>query len=83
MTSKHITVLIALLVVVAGVACVFINSAPSITASDMDAPRDPAPQGKLDMNVVCESALAYMSFPDGAAADFFVAECKKANTPRS
>lgn len=38
-------------------------------------------QGKLDINVVCESALAYMTFPDGESADQFVAECKAGEHP--
>ena len=44
---------------------------------------DPAPvsSGKLNINVVCESALAYMSFTDGASADKFVAECKEGKHP--
>lgn len=40
-----------------------------------------APQGKLNINVVCESALAYMSFPDGASAQIFVDECKEGKHP--
>lgn len=47
---------------------------------------DPAPapapaRGKLNIDVVCESALAYMSFPDGKSADAFVAECKEGKHP--
>ncbi len=38
-------------------------------------------QGKLDINVICEGALAYMTFPDGASADRFVAECKEGKHP--
>lgn len=37
--------------------------------------------GKLDINVVCESALSYMSFPDGESASKFVAECKEGKYP--
>jgi hypothetical protein len=40
-----------------------------------------APQGKLNINVVCEGALAYMSFPDGDAAAKFVEECKAGEHP--
>lgn len=40
-----------------------------------------APAGKLDIRAVCESALAHMSFPDGAAADAFVAECIEGKHP--
>jgi hypothetical protein len=39
------------------------------------------PQGKIDINAVCDGALAYMTFPDGAAADKFVAECKEGKHP--
>lgn len=43
---------------------------------------EPAPSnGKLNINVVCESALAYMSFPDAASAETFVAECKEGKHP--
>lgn len=44
---------------------------------------DPAPaaSGKLNINVVCEGALAYMTFPNGAASDKFVAECKEGKHP--
>lgn len=37
--------------------------------------------GKLDINVVCESALAYMTFESGEAAAAFVAECKEGKHP--
>jgi hypothetical protein len=42
---------------------------------------EPASSGKLNINVVCEGALAYMSFPDGESADAFVAECKAGEHP--
>jgi hypothetical protein len=38
-------------------------------------------QGKLDINAVCQGALAYMTFSDGASADAFVAECKEGKHP--
>ncbi len=37
--------------------------------------------GKLNIDVVCTSALAYMSFPNGEAADKFVADCKEGKHP--
>lgn len=37
--------------------------------------------GKININVVCEGALAYMTFPDGAAADAFVSDCKEGKHP--
>jgi len=44
-------------------------------------PTDTASQGKIDINAVCEGALSYMTFPDGASAEKFVAECKEGNRP--
>lgn len=38
-------------------------------------------QGKLDINAVCEGALAYMTFPDGESAEAFVEECKAGERP--
>lgn len=37
--------------------------------------------GKLNATVVCESALSYMTFPNGASADKFIAECKEGKHP--
>lgn len=36
---------------------------------------------KLNIDAVCKSALAYMSFPDGASADAFVTDCKDGKHP--
>lgn len=40
-----------------------------------------APQGKLNIDFVCEQALSYMTFVDGKSADVFVAECKEGKRP--
>ncbi len=44
-----------------------------------------APSGetaeKLDMQVVCESALVYMTFPTGEASAEFVADCMDGQYP--
>lgn len=43
---------------------------------------NPAPaQGKLNIDAVCRGALAYMTFPDAATADVFVADCKEGKHP--
>lgn len=39
------------------------------------------PEAKLNIDVVCEGALAYMSFPDAESAAEFVAECKAGEHP--
>ncbi len=36
---------------------------------------------RLNINVVCENALTYMTFPNGGEADKFVAECKEGKHP--
>jgi hypothetical protein len=38
-------------------------------------------QGKIDINAVCEGALAYMTFESGEASEKFVAECKEGKHP--
>ena len=43
--------------------------------------RGPGMHGKLNITAVCESALAYMTFTDGASADAFVEECKDGKHP--
>jgi|GEM_PF-1177757 len=40
-----------------------------------------APEVKINIDLVCEGALAYMSFPDEDSADQFVAECKEGEHP--
>lgn len=37
--------------------------------------------GKININAVCEGALAYMTFSSGAEAELFVAECKEGKHP--
>jgi hypothetical protein len=39
------------------------------------------PGGKLNIQAVCEGALAYMSFTDGAAAEAFVEACVRGEHP--
>lgn len=41
----------------------------------------PAAVGKINIDAVCQGALAYMTFTDGASADAFVAECKEGKHP--
>lgn len=37
--------------------------------------------GKLNIDFICKDALSYMTFPDSAAADIFVSECKEGKHP--
>lgn len=54
---------------------------PLINSIQFLSPSAPTSQGKIDINTVCEGALAYMTFPDGASADLFVKECKEGKRP--
>lgn len=36
---------------------------------------------KINVDAVCQGALAYMTFPDAAAAEVFVGECKEGKHP--
>jgi hypothetical protein len=38
-------------------------------------------QGKLNIGVVCEQALIYMTFADAKSAEVFVADCKAGKHP--
>jgi len=46
-----------------------------------ETPTDTASEAKIDVNAVCDGALAYMTFPDGASAEAFLAECKEGKRP--
>ncbi len=39
------------------------------------------PQGKLNINVICEQAISYMKFTDAKSADLFIADCKEGKHP--
>ena len=75
MSKNKIIILIVLLVVILLGAYYFFNNKEEV--------REEAPVGnaKININAVCEGALAYMSFPDGASADKFVQDCKDGKHP--
>lgn len=54
----------------------FVNSIKFIPQSG-----EPAVQGKINIDAVCEGVLAYMTFPDGNSADLYVKECKEGKHP--
>jgi hypothetical protein len=77
--KKTITIIIAILIVVAiGLFAYERSQSPNIDKAPVSSG---APQGKLNINVVCDSVLTYMTFPDSAAADKYVAECKEGQHP--
>ncbi len=73
MNKKIIYIVIILIVIIGGY---FISKQKAV-----EPPTDSDSQSKLNINVVCESALAYMTFPDQVSADKFVEECKNGEHP--
>lgn len=60
------------------------NSSSTVSSQSGGAggnPRGGAAQGKLNIDAVCQGALAYMTFKDGASAGAFVSECKEGKHP--
>jgi hypothetical protein len=58
------------------------EQAPSTAGMEVeDEPGVGMPMGKFDVRAVCQSALMYMSFMDGASAEAFVEECVEGKHP--
>lgn len=76
-TKTILAVVIVLIVAGVGYWAFTNNSVPATT----EVPQDTASQGKLNINAICDGALAYMTFPSGAEADAFVKECKEGKHP--
>jgi hypothetical protein len=86
--NRSLLVVILAVLVIFGLYLLMANNGAEVQApTDVDteevvsAPQDSSAQGKLDINAVCEGALAYKTFPDGASADAFVADCKEGKYP--
>jgi len=76
-------ILIALgIVVVLAVGYYFVvEYSPAAQSNTTQQPQAGGSQAKINIDAVCQGALAYMTFPDGAAAEKFVAECKEGKHP--
>ena len=75
------TKIIIIVVVVVVAAAAFLGFLFSSSGLVSQPATESGSNAKLDINAVCESALAYMSFTDGASADAFVQECKEGKHP--
>ena len=69
-------IILAVLVALGGVFLVFFRTTPPAVA-----PGGTAQETKINIDYVCNSALAYMTFNDDAAAQAFVSECKEGKHP--
>lgn len=74
---KLIVIIVILIILVAGYFTLNRNA-----STNEETPINTGAQGKININAVCEGALAYMTFQDGASADKFVAECKEGKHPQ-
>lgn len=66
--------------VAAFILLLFIVSSPRATV-EIPNTNNQVVSGKLNIDAVCRGALTYMTFPDGATADKFVADCKEGKYP--
>ncbi|MBP9714957.1 MAG: hypothetical protein KBD52_00495 [Candidatus Pacebacteria bacterium] len=73
-----ISILVVLAVLVAGY---FLINKQTVENPPVNNETNGEAQVKIDINAVCEGALAYMTFTDGASADAFVTECKEGKYP--
>ncbi len=82
MTKTHVlTAIVLALIIMLGVY--FFKPVPQQEAATetLTPQAQNAANVKINIDAVCEGALAYMSFENGAAADLFVSECKEGKHP--
>ncbi len=78
---KTSLVLIGVIIIAAIGYFVFMMQ-PTIPATDEN-PTGQSDQAKIDINAVCEGALAYMSFPSSVEAEAWVVACKNGEHPEA
>lgn len=77
------TALIVLAALIAGAAGYYFLMPTSSPSTEAETPTNSGAQGKIDINAVCDSALAYMSFKSGEEAEAWVASCKRGERPEA
>jgi hypothetical protein len=78
--TKEILGILGLLV--AGLIIYVVATITPVAEPTNGAPDEmPGDMGKINIVEVCQGALAYMTFPDAAAADTFVQECVDGKHP--
>ena len=79
-TKQTLLSVIALLILLG--LCLAFAQAPVKTAMPEETnTTQNMPQGKINIDMVCQNALAYTTFPDAASAEAFVQECKEGKHP--
>ena len=80
---KTALTLVGLIIIVAIAYYVFVAVPAEAPTMETETSTNSGSQAKLDINVVCDGALAYMSFPSGTEADAWVAACKRGEHPEA
>lgn len=80
MSQRNILLAVCAVVII-GAGFWFYTSQPANEAFSPQTQNSSADQAKIDIDSVCRGALAYMTFPDAAAAEIFVTECKEGKHP--
>lgn len=78
---QHKSTIIVVIVVLLLGYVVFVKNPLNNNTTPFTDTNTPSNSAKLDMGVVCQSALVYTTFPDAATADKFVAECIEGKHP--
>lgn len=72
--KKIIITIIVIAVLIAGYFY-FMRKPQEVTNTDTSS------NAKINIDAVCQGALAYMTFPDAASAEVFVSDCKEGKYP--
>jgi len=80
MNTRNIIIAVLVVIIALGGYYFFTQQRADVTPVTSETPANGA-NAKINIDAVCQGALAYMTFPDGASADAFVADCKDGKHP--
>jgi putative hemolysin len=78
---KKITIIVLILVASVLGYFLYAKKTSSVPAEIPNTNNNQVVPSELNIDVVCQDALAYMTFQDGAKADKFVSDCKEGKYP--
>ncbi len=79
--KKNVTIIVLIVAVLVLGYFLYMEKTSSVPAEISDTNNNKVISGKLNIDTVCQDALAYMTFQDGTTADKFVADCKEGKYP--
>ncbi|MFZ2886590.1 MAG: hypothetical protein WA021_02085 [Minisyncoccia bacterium] len=80
---KTFLAIAAIAILVAAGYYVFVMTPTAAPVTETKTPTNTGAEGKININTVCEGALAYMSFSSGAEANAWVEACKRGEHPEA